>query len=151
MKVEPLTPDPERLGTLGRVFAAAPGGEREALFIEAFRMTGAGPLLKFAGYDTPEAAAALKGRILEVPRAEARQPPPGEVLYADVIGMRAVHADTGEEIGRIAAVITAGNDLLEIATPEGEVFVPWVPEFVGQADLAAGTLPIRPIPGLLEP
>ncbi len=150
LKVEPYTPEPERFAEFKRVFAVSQAGEREELTLETCRLTAGVVLIKFAGYDAPETAAALNGRVLEIPRAEAREPPPGQVLYADMIGLQALDAVTGRPIGRVKAIVTAGNDLLEIETPEGDVLIPWVPEFVDPADLTRGTVTIRPIPGLLE-
>jgi len=151
LRVEPFTPDSERFLALQRIFAVDESEDRRELFIDSCRVIEQGVLLKFAGIDSPEAAADLRGRVLEVPRSEARVPPPGEVLYADMIGLLAVHADDGSPIGTVKAIVTAGNDLLEVETSRGDVLVPWVPEFVGTVDLERGVVPIRPIPGLLEP
>lgn len=150
VKVEPLTPDPERFQELSRLFATTADGTRQTLTIENVRVVADGVLLKFAEFQSPEAAAALRGTMLEIPRSEARQAPPGEVLYADMIGLTALDADTGEPIGRVKAIVTAGSDLLELDTPHGDILIPWVPEFVGKPDLEAGTVPITTIPGLLE-
>lgn len=151
VKVEPLTPDPERFRKLKRVFATAPDGSRQKLTIENVRVLADGVLLKFAEYQSPETAAAISGMLLEIPRSEARKAPPGEVLYADMIGLTALNAETGETIGRVKAIISAGRDLLELETPEGDILIPWVPEFVGKPDLTAGTVAVTVIPGLLEP
>lgn len=151
VKVEPLTPDPERFKKLRRLFARGPDGRRQPLTIERARVVADGVLLKFAEYRTPEAAAGLRGMLLEIPREEARKAPPGEVLYADMIGLTAIDAATGKPIGTVKAIVTAASDLLELDTPRGDILIPWVPEFVGKPDLEAGTVPITPIPGLLEP
>jgi 16S rRNA processing protein RimM len=151
MRIEPYSPDADRFLAMQRIFAVDENGDRQELVIDGCRIIAQGVLLKFAGIDSPEAAAELRGRVLVVPRSEARIPPPGEVLYADMIGLLAVHAEDGTPIGTVKAIVTAGNDLLEVETPEGDVLVPWVPEFVGTVDLVGGVVPIRPIPGLLEP
>lgn len=151
VKVEPLTSDPERFERVGRVFAASSAGERRELVVERVRMVHGGLLIKFEGFDAPEPLAAFSGWSLEVPREEAIAPPAGQTLFADMIGLLARDATSGQSIGTIQAIVSAGNDLLEISTPDGDVLVPWVPEFVGRVDLAAGTVEIRSIPGLLEP
>lgn len=151
VKVETLTPDPERLIALKRVFATSQFGDRRALEIESGRLVADGVLIKFKGFDAPEPLNEFNGWTLEIPRSEARKPPPGETLYADMIGLLAVDADSGVEIGEIRAIVTAGNDLLEIATPTGDLLIPWVPEFVVGVDLTKRQVKIKAIPGLLEP
>ena len=150
-KVEPLTFDPGRFRTLEHVIAVSPNGERRELSVSASRPMQGAWLLKFNEFDAPEPLAALAGWTLEVPREEAAVPPPGQTLFADMIGLTAVDAASGAAIGTIRAIVTAGNDLLEIATPRGDILVPWVEEFVGAIDAAGGTVLIHAIPGLLEP
>ncbi len=151
VKVEPLTPDPGRFHKLKRLFATAPDGTRQVVTIESVRIVADGVLLKFVEYDSPEDAVVLCGRTLDIPRSEARKAPPGQVLYADMIGLHAFNTETGEPIGTVKSIVTAGSDLLELETPEGDILIPWVPQFVGKPDLDAGTVGITPIPGLLEP
>jgi 16S rRNA processing protein RimM len=151
VEVLPLSPLADRFAAVGRVYASAAPADRLELTVVSSRPVARGVLLRFAGYDSREAALPLCGRLLEVPRAEARHIPEGEALFADMIGLLAYDAASGEAIGSIIAIVSAGNDLLEIATPRGVVLVPWVPDFVERPDLARGTVAIKPIPGLLDP
>ncbi|MBI6546580.1 MAG: PRC-barrel domain-containing protein [Cyanobacteria bacterium NC_groundwater_1444_Ag_S-0.65um_54_12] len=96
-------------------------------------------------------ASTLRDHYLELPRAEARTPPAGEVLFADMIGLAVCEAQTGKTIGLIKAIVSAGQELLEVAAAGGDLLIPWVPEFVKDIDLTAGTVSIHSIPGLLDP
>jgi 16S rRNA processing protein RimM len=108
-------------------------------------------LLRFVGIDSPEQATTLRDCELQIERSQAKAPPPGEVLYADIVGIRCRNLETGEDVGVIRSVITAGNELLEILTPgEKTLLIPWVPEFIKNIDLKSRTLDISPIPGLLD-
>lgn len=153
VKVEPLTDDPERFKQLDRVFCLKPNGERVPLHIEGARSAGSETVLvKFREYAAPEPANALRDCMIQVPRSESPSLPAGKVYYADVIGMTARNEETSEPIGTIRAIYTAGNDLLEIRTPEGaDLLVPWVDAFVTRIDASGRELWIRPVPGLLEP
>ncbi len=150
-KVEALTFDPGRFKALEHVTAVSPRGERRELSVSGSRPVQGGWLLKFNEFDAPEPLAALAGWTLEVPREEAAVPPSGQTLFADMIGLTAIDAASGEAIGAVLAIVTAGNDLLEIATARGDILVPWVEEFVGAIDIEGGTVMIHAIPGLLEP
>ena len=46
---------------------------------------------------------------------------------------------------------TAGQDLLAIRTPTGEVLVPFVEALVPEVDLTAGRVVVADRPGLLDP
>ena len=68
---------------------------------------------------TREAAEALKGLELYVPRSALPPPEEDEFYVADLIGLRAVTPD-GAELGTIKDVANFGaGDLLEIAPPHG--------------------------------
>ncbi|HEY9898537.1 MAG TPA: ribosome maturation factor RimM [Pantanalinema sp.] len=152
VKVDPMTDDPARFKKLGRIFCLRPSGERVTLHIEAARLAGAETVLvKFREYATPEAVDALRDSLIQIPRSEAPPLPKGKVYYADVIGMAARVQETGEVLGTITAIISGGNELLEIARPDGkELLIPWVDAFVSKVDAEAREVWITPVPGLLE-
>ena len=151
LKVRPETDDPLRLKELATVSAKLAHGERQTLEIERVSLRKDGTVIaKFKGYDTPEAAAALRQAWLQIPYAEAKRKP-GQVLYADVLGLAVVDAETGAPLGTVNEVYRAGQDLLEIRTAAGkDVLVPWVDAFVASVDLAAREVRIKPMEGLFD-
>lgn len=152
VKVEPLTDDPGRFGRLRRVFCALSSGEQQTLtVVEARPIAAETVLVRFAEYPSPEAAAALRGAELQIPRSECPPLPEGKFYFADLIGLRAFDQGTSQPIGTVTAIARAGNDLLVIATPQGkEILVPWVDAFVARIDPARGELWLTPVPGLLD-
>ncbi|MFN3287833.1 MAG: ribosome maturation factor RimM [Sphingomonadaceae bacterium] len=77
-----------------------------------------GEIARFGGIATREAAEALRGAELAVPRSALPPPGPGEVYVADLVGLPAL-AD-GRAIGRVVAVENYGaGDLVEIEAPDG--------------------------------
>lgn len=85
-------------------------------------------IARFDGIDDRNAAEAMRGTELTVPRAALPPLEPGEYYHADLIGLAAV-ADTGVSLGRVVAVDNYGaTDVVEIERPDGRRFlVPMTP------------------------
>ncbi|MDB5099301.1 MAG: rRNA processing protein RimM [Cyanobacteria bacterium RYN_339] len=151
LKVRPDSDDPLRMKGMPSVECLMPDGSRRQLELESVTLRKDGVLLvKFVGFDSPEAAGTLRQGRLQIPFEQAKRKP-GKVLYADVLGLKAVHDEDGRELGTITEVLRAGQDLLEIRTPDGqEVLVPWVDAFVKKIDLKAGEVRLTPVEGLFE-
>lgn len=152
IKVAAMTDDPSRFKKLDEVIVELANGQRVPLHVEGARVVGPETVLvKFREYQSPETVVALRDGTILIPRSKGVPLKPGEVYFADMIGLKAVLQESGEEIGVVTAILKAGNDLLEITTPDGgEVLLPWVDAFVPKVDLAGGTVYIAPPPGLLE-
>lgn len=147
--VHPLTDDADRWEELTEV-SYLDGGERRVLQVESAWMHADRVIVRFAGFDTREAVAILKGRTLQVSRDQSPELPEGTFWMADLVGL-AAETVAGEPIGTVREVYQAGNDLLEIVTPDGrELLVPMVRAFVREVDLAGKRVVLDPIPGLLD-
>lgn len=151
LRVRPESDDPLRLKGLETVSALLPSGERLALRPKEVQRRKDGQLLvKFEGYDSPEAAAALRQAQLQVPYAEAKRKK-GQVLFADVLGMTVLDDATGDRLGVVTEVYKAGQDILAIENARGEeVLLPWVDAFVKAIDLETKEIRVTPIEGLFE-
>ena len=98
-----------------RLFA----GDRP-LSLVAVRAGGGGAIARFAGVDNRDAAEALRGQALAVPRSELPPLEPGEYYHADLIGLPCESA-SGDPLGTVVAVENFGaGDLLEIERPDGK-------------------------------
>jgi len=108
-------------------------------------------LVKFAGVVDRDAAEALRGCRLYLPRDALPPPDDEEYYHADLIGLDAVLGD-GTRLGRVHAVHDFGaGDCLEIVRPAGPpAMVPFTRTVVPVVDLESGRLVIDPPPGLLE-
>lgn len=148
VRIKSFTEDPHDVGAYGKVTDEA--GRRTF----DIRVTGQAKgvvLARLSGIDSREAAEALKGLRLYVPRDRLPPPSDDEFYHADLIGL-AVVDQAGAVIGEVRAVHDFGaGDLLEIAM-EGRapVLVPFTAEAVPAVDIAAGRLVIDPPPGLLD-
>lgn len=106
-------------------------------------------LLKLEGVDTPEAAQALRGRVLWLDREEDTLAE-GQYYIQDLIGLTVEDADTGEVYGVLRDVSETGaNDVYHVAFPDGRVqLVPAIPQVVERIDIDGGKMLIRPLEGL---
>ncbi len=108
--------------------------------LRVLRMTPKGAIIaRIAGIADRNAAEALKGVELYVPREKLPEPDADEFYHADLVGLVAVDPD-GTPIGEVVAVQNYGaGDLLEIRIPTARdtELVPFTDSFVPRVDLAS--------------
>jgi 16S rRNA processing protein RimM len=144
---------------------AATGAPR-TIRARVLRVEGEGPSLTmaFEGYPSPETARVLTGMDIVVARALASPLRPNEWYIDDLVGLALVSA--GTKAATVLAVIEGGAEpWLEVevtaaatgpGAPSGppkpghRAIVPFRKEFVGQVDLAAGSIELL-VPELLSP
>jgi 16S rRNA processing protein RimM len=151
LRVVPQTDHPERFGRIRECILWDPrDGGRTVRRVRGVRRQGDVVLLSLEGCDTPEAAAALAGRLVALPRTEALPPPPGHVYPWQLVGCR-VTTEDGRLVGDLSGVEPApGQALWVVQGPEREHLIPAVPEIVIEVDVGARRVVIRPPEGLLE-
>jgi 16S rRNA processing protein RimM len=115
-------------------------GKERKLKVEAVTGAAANCLVKFVGYDSPEAAQALVGAEILADRAKAAPLKRGEYYIEDLRGLAVKLAGRSEAIGSIRDVMEGGGgQMIEIALVSGAVrLVPFRSEFFGAVDPAAG-------------
>src|SRR5206468_3269726 len=131
VRVTPLTDRPERFETLREcVLWDTARDRREPCRVTTARRQGPALVVAIAGCETPEAAAALTGRLLAVPEAEALPLPEGHFYPWQLEGCRVLTED-GREVGRVLRVEpTPAQDLWVVGDGTREHLVPAVPEIV---------------------
>jgi 16S rRNA processing protein RimM len=155
VRIKSFTERPEDVAAYGEV-----GDEAGARLwrLRAVGRTGKGHVLAaIEGIADRDAAAALKGERLYVPRARLPRPEEDEYYHADLIGLEA-RLEDGELLGTVRAVYDFGaGDVLEVVgagagvSGKGVVMVPFTRAAVPKVDPDAGWLVVVPPPGLLEP
>jgi len=101
-------------------------------------------LLGFAGIDSPEAAAPLRGAYLCVEPARARRLPAGEWFVWQLVGLAAVDTE-GRSLGLVADVEAGtAHDVLVVDGREGERRFPMVSAFVREVDIQGGQVVLTP-------
>jgi len=144
VRVLPVTDFPERLLRLRRV-AVVQRGRARTVAVEQAEPAGRFVVMKFAGIDTPDDAAALRGATIEIAPAEAVPLPPGQFYLFQIVGLRA-RTPAGEVLGEVVDVLRTGsNDVYVVRTPGGtETLLPAVEGVIDAIDLAAGEMVVRP-------
>ncbi|MBV9959388.1 MAG: 16S rRNA processing protein RimM [Acidobacteria bacterium] len=148
---ELLTDFPERFEGLERLIAVRPDGSRQSLELEDHWLQGERIVLKFAGYDSIEAATALVGDELTVPESERVELEEDEYYDWELEGCRVEKPD-GESVGVVRAVMhTGASDLLVVLGAEGrEHLIPLVEEICVGIDIEARLIRIDAPEGLLD-
>lgn len=116
-------------------------GERQ-LTLLSVKASGGTPVVRFAEIHDRNAAEALRGQLVTVPRDALPPLEEGEYYHADLIGLPCV-GSAGEMLGTVVAVENFGaGDILEIEKPDGKrSMVPFRP---GIADLDHGRITADP-------
>lgn len=100
-------------------------------------------LLKLQGVDTVEAGQALRGKTVEVYRADA---PADDVYAAELIGMTVLHQ--GEVIGTITQVLDLPGNAVYVVKGQYEYMIPAVKQFILQTDLDQNVMQVALIEGM---
>jgi len=106
-----------------------------ALTLKSLRTGSNGAIARFAEVADRNAAEALRGTQLTVPRSALPPLEEGEYYHVDLLGLPAV-SDAGDALGKVVAIDNYGaGDVLEIERPDGKRFmVPMRPEAVPEWD-----------------
>jgi 16S rRNA processing protein RimM len=137
-RVKSFCAEPSAIGDYGPLI----DDQGRSYKLTVIRPVKGGYAVRLSGVSHKEAADALKGQRLWVPRSALPDPDEDEFYYSDLIGM--VAFDTGgAEIGKIAAVLDHGaGDLLEIRGKglKGSALIPFTREAVPTVDLTTGRI-----------
>jgi 16S rRNA processing protein RimM len=97
-------------------------------------------LIAIEGCADRDAAIALRGREVCVPRSHLPALAPGEYYLTDLVGLRAERAD-GQSIGTVTAVISYPTvDALSVLTEAGVLEVPLLAPYLVEARVADGVV-----------
>ncbi|MDR0400431.1 MAG: ribosome maturation factor RimM [Treponema sp.] len=140
VKIRSLSGEFEHLLTLKQAVLRQ-GGREQLREIEA---AAGGPslIMKFRGFNSPEAARVLTGAELLVSREEAAPLRRGEYYIEDLKGLEVWEG--AEALGLITDVLEGGGgSLVELRLKNGETrLVPFRDEFFGDIDLAGRRAPL---------
>lgn len=141
IKCAPQTHDIKRCQKLTTVYAII-SNEVIDLVIEKARIADKFWLLKFKGYDSPEALRSLVNADISVPFAERIPAPEGKFYFSDLEGFDVI-GDDGAKIGTVLSVEELPSVNAFRFTYKGrEVLAPWIKECVGTIDQEKRTVPI---------
>ena len=148
---ELLTDFPERFEWVEGLIGVAPSGERKWLALERHWLQKGRVVLKFEGYDTPEAAQGLVGWELTVPESEAVELEEGEYYDWQLVGCRVETVDN-RSVGTVREVLHAGAAPVLVIRDERdrENLVPLAESICVEVDTEARLIRVDAPEGLLE-
>ena len=152
VRVQTFSTDPDALldheqwwlqAPASRTGAGRPSAPGPIMVLEA-QPHGAGLIALLEGVGDRDAAAALRGCPVALPRSALPEPGEGEYFWDDLVGLEAVDRE-GRAVGVVSSLIEAGaHDVLVIDRPERDArgrprqwLVPFVERHVGRVDLTA--------------
>ena len=138
MKILPWADGPEFLCDFSRV--RIDGREYK---VESCRVQKTCNLLKIAGIETVEDAQKLRGKTVEVFRADA----PEDVIFAaELVGVE-VFAD-GEKIGKITEVLSYPGNSVYVVKGQYEYMIPAVSQFILETNMEENTMQVKLLEGM---
>lgn len=138
VKVLPWADSPEFLLDFNRVVI----GTKEYK-VQQCRVQKSCNLVKLAGVDTMEEAQSLRGKIVQVYRADA---PDGLIFAAELVGIQ-VYAN-GDLIGELTEVLDYPGNKVYVVKGEYEYMIPAVKAYVLSTDLEENRMEVRLIEGM---
>ena len=142
VKIQPWANSPEFLLDFDRFFI-----DGQPYIPKSSRVHKTSVLISFAGIDSFEDAIKLKNKVMCIDRDDARLDE-GEYFIADLIGLAAFDAETGERLGVLDDVITLPSNNVYVIKGEREILVPAVPEFVRLVDLDSNLIKLKLVEGM---
>ena len=110
--------------------------------VKEARTQGRAVVARIEGCEDRDAAAALRGREIAVPRADLPAPQPNEYYWADLIGLDVVNG-AGQQFGRVTRIMETGaNDVL-VVQGERERLIPFIADAIAAVDLEAGVVRVN--------
>jgi 16S rRNA processing protein RimM len=144
IKIYTLTAQPGNLRAYPRWWLGRDGDWREVR-AAATKVHGKTLVARIGGVENREAAVALKGLEVAVPRSQLPGAAENEFYWADLIGLKVVNREQ-HEFGRVARMVQTGaNDVLVVASGnknERETLIPFIADAIKDVDLAAGVISV---------
>lgn len=146
MKVTPFSSNPDRFAVGAVLYVRG-----EPRRVTDLNTSQGYPIVRFEGYPDATAAEVLRGTLIEIDEADLPPLTEGEYYLHDLRGLTVITTG-GEQIGTLVDVLTTGANDVYVIRREGrpDALLPAIREVVISVDLAARTMTIEPMQGLLD-
>jgi len=99
------------------------------------------------GVEDIDAAIRMKNKIIMVKKDDIHLEE-GRHFVADIVGLQAINAETGEILGSVADVLPLPANNVYVIKGDREILVPAVSEYIAETNIDEGYVRIRLIEGL---
>lgn len=152
LKVQAYSADADALFGAKRWYLKSTGPKpgQVTLAVRSVREQGEGIVATAEGVDDRNAAEALRGHEIYIPRSDFPRTPDGEYYWVDLIGLQVFNRD-GDTLGRVIGLIDTGPHCVlrilppgvaEPAKPDQERLIPFVGAFVDDVSLESGRITV---------
>ena len=140
VRVENYSDSPENLAGRRTWLLGAEDGEWTEARVAGTEVHGKRLIARFEGCDTPEAAAAYRGREVAVTRESLPRTRKNEFYQVDLVGLE-VRNMNDERLGTVAGLFSNGaHEVMRVAGTEGERLLPFIAQVVREVDVDAGRI-----------
>jgi 16S rRNA processing protein RimM len=94
------------------------------------------------GVNDINAAIKLKDKVIKIKKDDVKLEE-GRYFVADLIGLKTVDVDTGENLGTVSEVLSLPLHDVYVINGKREILVPAIPEFVVETNLNDGFIKLR--------
>ena len=143
VKIEPWADSPDFIAGFKRLYI-----DGNPIEVKSARPHRSCVIASLGGVEDLDAAIRLKNKTVYIDREDAKLEE-GRHFVADIIGINAVDAATGDGIGAVTDILSLPAGEVYVIKGVREVLVPAVPEFVEELNIEAGYMRIRLIEGML--
>ena len=141
VRIVPWADSPEFLCRFSTLYV-----DGAAMGLASSRVHKGSVIAKLDGVDTVEQAMLLKGKTVQIRRADAKLPE-GTFFLADIIGLDVID-ESGQKLGVLREVLSPSIQQVYVVDGEREIMIPAVPEFILETNIAGGYIKVRLIEGM---
>lgn len=141
VRIVPWADSPEFLRGFSTLYA-----DGTPIRVTSSRVHKGSVIAKLDGVDTVEQAMLLKGKTVQIRRADAKLPE-GSFFLADIIGLPVVD-EAGQKLGVLREVLSPSVQQVYVVDGQREIMIPAVPEFILETNIAGGYIKVRLIEGM---
>jgi len=141
VRIMPWADSPEFLAGFERLYI-----DGEAVDVLSARVHKGGVIAAFDGVSDIDSAIKLKNKTVCIDREDVLLEE-GRHFVADLLGLRAIDAETGAPIGDISEVLALPAHDVYVIKGAREMLIPAVPEFVDEVSVEGGYVKLRLIEG----
>jgi 16S rRNA processing protein RimM len=130
------------------VYLESKSGQKSRYEIKKINSSGKSLFLELKGIADVDAARALVGSKLLLPRDLLKELPEDEYYWRDIIGLE-VYTPEGRHLGRIESIFPTGsNDVYVCRGSDEEILIPAIADAIVRIDLASRRITVKLLEGL---